>query len=155
MPGQDEEFLAFAGELADAAAAVTLPQFRRRIDVIDKGGARGFDPVTQADRGAEQAMRALIASRYPAHGVVGEEFGSTNPGAEFQWVLEHSAVGNADRTDARRAAAGRLHGPAVHEGALRRQRPARMAAHARRRTGAGRAPVRVAEAREPRPRLRS
>ena len=34
-----------------------------------------FDPVTEADRGAERAMRALIEARFPDHGIAGEEFG--------------------------------------------------------------------------------
>lgn len=45
-------------------------------------------PVTVADRGAEEIMRGLISKRYPGHGVVGEEFGSDNPDAEFVWVLD-------------------------------------------------------------------
>jgi histidinol phosphatase-like enzyme (inositol monophosphatase family) len=45
-------------------------------------------PVTAADRGAEEMMRAMIARRYPAHGIIGEEFGSENAGAEFVWVLD-------------------------------------------------------------------
>ena len=45
-------------------------------------------PVTAADRGAEELLRALIARKFPAHGVVGEEFGEDRPAAEFVWVLD-------------------------------------------------------------------
>jgi len=45
-------------------------------------------PVTIADRGAEQLMRALIAKKFPAHGVIGEEHGSDRPDAEWVWVLD-------------------------------------------------------------------
>jgi len=45
-------------------------------------------PVTAADRGAEQLMRRLIQEKFPAHGVIGEEFGEENPGAEFVWTLD-------------------------------------------------------------------
>src|SRR5690606_32076837 len=48
----------------------------------------GFDPVTVADRAGEAAMRALIAARYPDHGIVGEEFGSQHADAEYVWVLD-------------------------------------------------------------------
>jgi fructose-1,6-bisphosphatase/inositol monophosphatase family enzyme len=44
------EFESFAVELAREAARVTLPFFRSGIGHEDKGGAAGFDPVTEADR---------------------------------------------------------------------------------------------------------
>src|ERR1019366_6982969 len=47
-----------------------------------------FDPVTAADKNAEQAIRALIAERFPDHGVIGEEFGEDRSDAEFVWVLD-------------------------------------------------------------------
>src|SRR6478735_6384246 len=71
-----------------ASAAVILPLFRGDHDLEDKGGAAGFDPVTAADKGAEAAIRALIAERYPEHGVIGEEYGEDRPDAEFVWVLD-------------------------------------------------------------------
>ncbi len=82
------EYEAFAVELARAAAAVTLPFFRGDYAQEDKGGAAGFDPVTQADREAEAAIRRLIADRYPDHGVIGEEYGEDRPDAEHVWVLD-------------------------------------------------------------------
>ena len=45
-------------------------------------------PVTAADRGAEELMRARIAKKFPAHGIIGEEFGSERADAEFVWVLD-------------------------------------------------------------------
>ena len=82
------EFEAFAVELAREAARVTLPFFRSDIGHEDKGGARGFDPVTEADKQAEAAIRQLIAARYPDHGVIGEEHGEDRPDAEHVWVLD-------------------------------------------------------------------
>ena len=63
-------------ELNQAAAGAILPLFRSEHGLFDKGvpaqdGGGGFDPVTDADRGAERAIRALIAERYPHHGVIG------------------------------------------------------------------------------------
>ncbi|ESR24257.1 histidinol-phosphatase [Lutibaculum baratangense] len=81
------EFEDFAHRLADAAAAVTLRLFRGSLAVDDKG-ATGFDPVTEADRGAEAAMRDLIAAEYPDHGVLGEEFEETRSGSGWRWVLD-------------------------------------------------------------------
>ena len=82
---------AFANELADAARAEILPYWRRPVEVEEKvedGRPVVESPVTIADRAAERAMRALIAARYPQHGVRGEEDGDTNPGAEWCWVLD-------------------------------------------------------------------
>lgn len=78
----------FAQTLADTARAVIRPYFRRRLDVSDKGPAGFFDPVTEADRGAEQAMRQLIHRTYPGDGILGEEFGHEPGGSGFEWVLD-------------------------------------------------------------------
>ena len=78
---------AFALELSAAAAEVTLPLFRAEHGLENKGGA-GFDPVTEADRGAEAAIRRLIGERFPDHGVIGEEYGADRPEAEHVWVLD-------------------------------------------------------------------
>jgi histidinol phosphatase-like enzyme (inositol monophosphatase family) len=79
---------AFAVELAHAAGETILPMFRSDVGTEDKGEAGAFDPVTEADRAAEAVMRRLIASRFPEHGVIGEEYGSDRPDAEFVWVLD-------------------------------------------------------------------
>ncbi len=80
--------LAFAHRLADAARAVIRPYFRRRIDVTDKGPKGFFDPVTEADKRAEHAMRDLIAVAYPNDGILGEEFGEKPGDSGFVWILD-------------------------------------------------------------------
>ena len=80
-----ERFLALAIDLADAAGAVIRPYFRQPLVVDDKPD---LSPVTIADRAAEAAMRHLIAERFPAHGIIGEEFGREREEAEFTWVLD-------------------------------------------------------------------
>ena len=82
------EFESFAVELAGLAAEAALPWFRNDVETEDKGGGRGFDPVTRADRDAEAAIRRRIAERYPDHGVIGEEYGADRPDAEHVWVLD-------------------------------------------------------------------
>lgn len=82
------EYEAFALELAAEAARVTLPLFRNEAAAENKAGEGAFDPVTEADRGAEAAIRRLIAARYPDHGVIGEEYGEDRPEAEHVWVLD-------------------------------------------------------------------
>ncbi|WP_411289133.1 histidinol-phosphatase [Phenylobacterium sp.] len=87
-PDRIAELDAFLIELNRAAAAAILPLFRADHGLVDKGGAKGFDPVTEADKGAERAIRALITEHYPDHGVIGEEYGEDRPDAEFVWVLD-------------------------------------------------------------------
>jgi histidinol phosphatase-like enzyme (inositol monophosphatase family) len=79
---------AFVIELNRASAASILPLFRADHGLEDKGGKKGFDPVTRADKAAEAAIRTLIADIYPEHGILGEEYGAENPDAEFVWVLD-------------------------------------------------------------------
>jgi inositol-phosphate phosphatase/L-galactose 1-phosphate phosphatase/histidinol-phosphatase len=78
-------FLALASELADAAGAAIRPYFRTPLAVDDKAD---LSPVTAADRAAEAAMRQLINARFPAHGIIGEEYGRERDDAEFVWVLD-------------------------------------------------------------------
>src|SRR5215813_10800620 len=82
------DFRAFIDELATVSGDAILPFFRTSLGVEDKSRGGAFDPVTAADRAAEQAMRAMIRDKFPAHGIVGEEFGSERPDAEFVWVLD-------------------------------------------------------------------
>jgi histidinol phosphatase-like enzyme (inositol monophosphatase family) len=87
-PDRLAELDAFLVELNRASGEVILPLFRADHGLEDKGGALGFDPVTEADRGAERTIRKLIAERYPDHGVIGEEYGEDRPDAEFVWLLD-------------------------------------------------------------------
>src|SRR5580698_3348759 len=79
---------AFLIALNAASSAAILPLFRAENGLEDKGGARGFDPVTLADKNAEAAIRALIAQHFPDHGVIGEEYGEDRPDAEFVWFID-------------------------------------------------------------------
>lgn len=79
-----------AEALADIAARHSLPLFRSRgLAVADKaaGGAR-FDPVTEADRAAEAAMRAHLEAARPQDGVLGEEYGARPGTSGLTWVLD-------------------------------------------------------------------
>jgi myo-inositol-1(or 4)-monophosphatase len=80
-----DRFLAAAEAAADVAGAVVRPFFRAGFAVDTKSDR---SPVTIADRSAEQAMRAVLAERFPDHGVLGEEFGLDRPDARLRWVLD-------------------------------------------------------------------
>jgi inositol-phosphate phosphatase/L-galactose 1-phosphate phosphatase/histidinol-phosphatase len=77
--------LALANELADLSGAIIRRYFRRRLKVDEK---LDHTPVTLADRAAEAAMRRLIAARFPAHGILGEEYGGVRTDADDIWVLD-------------------------------------------------------------------
>jgi myo-inositol-1(or 4)-monophosphatase len=84
----DDQTIAFANRLADASGAVIRPFFRQRIDVAHKEGKQAFDPVTEADKGAERAIRDIIARERPADAILGEEYGETKGTSGWRWVLD-------------------------------------------------------------------
>lgn len=77
--------LALAERLADAAGAAIRPFFRKRFDMEAKAD---LSPVTEADRAAEAAMRAILAEERPQDGIIGEEYGTERGDAERIWVLD-------------------------------------------------------------------
>lgn len=82
------DFSAFVEDLARVSGEAILPFFRSAIHAADKSHGGVFDPVTEADRAAETAMRRLIMRDFPSHGIVGEEFGEHAADAEYVWVLD-------------------------------------------------------------------
>ncbi len=78
----------FAGHLADVAAAEILPYFRAPLVPENKSSGDDFDPVTLADRAAEQAIRREIRAGFPDHGVLGEEFGFEPGTSGLTWVID-------------------------------------------------------------------
>jgi len=81
-------YLDFARELARAAGAAILPHFRVAIDIDNKGDARDYDPVTDADRAAERVIREGIARRFPEHRIRGEEHGLSGGDSPLTWVID-------------------------------------------------------------------
>ena len=82
------DILEIAHEMADAARAAILPLFRSTVLNADNKLAQGFDPVTQADRAAEEAMRDVLARRRPQDAILGEEFAATSGTSPYRWVLD-------------------------------------------------------------------
>ncbi|MGJ8479908.1 inositol monophosphatase family protein [Sphingobium yanoikuyae] len=77
--------LALANRLADAAGAAIRPFFRARYDLEIKADK---SPVTEADRAAEAAIRAILEKERPNDGIIGEEYGSVRTDAERVWILD-------------------------------------------------------------------
>ncbi len=84
---EKQSLFAFFEEIAEAAAAATLPYFRTQMS-IDNKLAGGFDPVTEADKSAERAIRAIIERDYPDDGILGEEYGLVRENAARRWVID-------------------------------------------------------------------
>lgn len=77
-----------AHEMADAARQAILPHFRTRDLVADNKRPADFDPVTEADRAAEKAMREVLSRRCPNDSVLGEEYGHSEGTSGLTWILD-------------------------------------------------------------------
>lgn len=85
MRSSNREWLDVVAELARLTGDVAFSRYRKGIAVDLKHDA---SPVTEADRAAERFARDWIAHRFPEDGVIGEEFGETNPSARFRWFID-------------------------------------------------------------------
>ncbi|WP_420860931.1 histidinol-phosphatase [Algirhabdus cladophorae] len=83
-----DNLVATANMMADAARAAILPFFRDKTLVSTSKEANGFDPVTQADRAGEEAMRAVLAQHRPDDAILGEEFDTIDGTTGLTWVLD-------------------------------------------------------------------
>lgn len=77
--------LALAHALANAAGAAIRPFFRARFETDYKADT---SPVTEADRAAEAAIRAILEQERPDDGIIGEEYGAVREDAERVWILD-------------------------------------------------------------------
>ncbi|MEO0359171.1 MAG: inositol monophosphatase family protein [Pseudomonadota bacterium] len=83
-----DDLLRVAHLAADAADAETLKWFRSTHLKADNKLDAGFDPVTQADRAAERAMRTVLQRERPDDAILGEEDGYTDGTSGLTWVLD-------------------------------------------------------------------
>lgn len=84
----DPDILRVGNLLADAARKETLAHFRTTGLVADNKWAKGYDPVTEADRSAERAMLEILARERPDDAVLGEEYGAVTGTSGLTWVLD-------------------------------------------------------------------
>lgn len=82
---QTGPFLEAALAAAAAAEAVINRFYRQALDVRLKSDE---SPVTEADVGAERAIREIIETRFPTHGFYGEETGRARADAEYLWLVD-------------------------------------------------------------------
>jgi len=72
--------------LADIADELTMERFRGRDLRVETKPDR--TPVTEVDRGVEEAVRARLASDRPDDGIVGEEFGEQAGTSDRRWIVD-------------------------------------------------------------------
>ncbi|KEJ89890.1 inositol monophosphatase family protein [Sulfitobacter donghicola] len=87
-PELTAELTRVAHLLADAARAAILPYFRSANLGTDNKLPEGYDPVTEADRAGEAAMRAILDEQRPQDGILGEELGTKVGTTGLTWVLD-------------------------------------------------------------------
>lgn len=78
---------AFFASLSTAARAAIAAEIKAGLSADNKDLA-AYDPVTEADRAAERALRTVIEAAFPDHGIWGEEYGATRAGAAVRWSLD-------------------------------------------------------------------
>ena len=84
----EADLMATAHALADAARQATLLHFRKPGLTAENKEELRFDPVTVADRLSEERMRAILATRRPHDGILGEEYGRVEGTSGLTWVLD-------------------------------------------------------------------
>ena len=82
------EIEALAGQIAEQTGALLLDMFHGPLHVEFKDDAQS-NPVSDADKKAEEFLRAAIQKRFPDHAILGEEGKDEGPAlAEYTWVLD-------------------------------------------------------------------
>jgi inositol-phosphate phosphatase / L-galactose 1-phosphate phosphatase / histidinol-phosphatase len=80
-----DDIVATSLRLADVARAIVRERFRKPFEFESKSDA---SPVTEVDRLVEQRCRELLARERPGDGIIGEEYGSERPQADWQWIVD-------------------------------------------------------------------
>ena len=84
----DFDAIGIAQAMADAARLATLPHYRALTSVDNKKDEAEFDPVTEADKAGERAMRAVLEDLRPEDAVFGEEYGRKSGTSGWTWILD-------------------------------------------------------------------
>lgn len=84
---EKKELMELANEAADRARKAILPFFRHEIAVENKD-KNSFDPVTEADKAGEDAIRKVISASRPDDGIWGEENGESESKSGYRWVID-------------------------------------------------------------------
>lgn len=80
-----QELLNAALEFADRCAGTTASIVKSGFVISKKADA---SLVTTADVETERTFRKLVEERFPEMGLLGEELGESNKGADFRWIVD-------------------------------------------------------------------
>lgn len=80
-----DTLLSLAQSLAEAASDLAAETWRGNLAVSYKSDGSS---LTQADLSIEALWRERIRRQFPAHGILGEEYGTDSGSSAFTWVLD-------------------------------------------------------------------
>jgi myo-inositol-1(or 4)-monophosphatase len=83
-----DKYVNFGRSVLDNAGSLALKYFRTPLAIVNKLEDGGFDPVTRADKEVELLIREQITAAFPHHGIIGEEFGTTNADSSTSWIID-------------------------------------------------------------------
>ena len=81
-------FANFLNRLAKDMTKFYYFKLNKPFKVINKSKGKGYDPVTKADRAFEKFIRSKIKKKFPAHEIIGEEYGHKKTKSDFTWVID-------------------------------------------------------------------
>ena len=81
-------FANFLNRLAKDMTKFYCLKLNKPFKVINKSKGKGYDPVTKADRAFEKFIRSKIKKKFPAHEIIGEEYGHKKTKSDFTWVID-------------------------------------------------------------------
>lgn len=85
-PADLQTRLEFALKVAREASGLILQYYHNPNLTVEK--KQDLSPVTAADRGAEELIRARLAEEFPDDAILGEELGESPGTSGFRWILD-------------------------------------------------------------------
>lgn len=87
LPSTDEilNYLTVARAIVASNRELILQRQQRGFSIAIKSD---LSEVTEVDHAVEESVRRELAQHFPDHGIIGEEYAPTNPGADFQWYID-------------------------------------------------------------------
>ena len=78
----------FLNKLAKELTRFYYSKLNKTFKISNKLKGKGYDPVTTSDKAFEKFIRLKIKKKFPAHQVIGEEFGHKKSKSHFTWVID-------------------------------------------------------------------
>ena len=78
----------FLENLARKLTSYYHSKLNKTFKVSNKLKGKRYDPVTTSDKAFEKFIRNEIKKKFPAHQVIGEEFGHKKTKSEYTWIID-------------------------------------------------------------------